>query len=135
MASIADITLADYAAVNKTFSARSSDGSLATWNEMSSALYIGNPVVTLGQRLPGLNAPTYKVTMKIKLPTMAVTAPTTSTGIQPAPTVAYTNLFNGEFVYGQQATLLERRDLLAYAKTLLGHAVVTDAIENFRIPS
>jgi len=74
MASIADITLANYAAVAKTFAARSSDGSLATWNEMSSGLYIGNPIVTLGQRLPGPNVRTYKVSYKVKLPTMAVTA-------------------------------------------------------------
>lgn len=135
MASIADITLANYAAVSKTFAARSSDGSLATWNEMSSGLYIGNPIVTLGQRLPAYNTPTYKVSLKVKLPTMAVTAPTTSTGIQPAPTVAYTNMFSGDFVMGSQASLAERRDLLAFTKNFIGHAVVTDAIENFRVPS
>nr|WFS39158.1 MAG: putative coat protein [StochSRVP_11 levi-like virus] len=135
MASIADITLVDYASASKTFAARSSDGALATWTEMSSGLYIGNPVVTLSQRLPGQNAPTYKVSLRIKLPTMAVTAPTTSTGIQPAPTVAYTNLFSGEFVFGQQAALSERRDLLAYAKSLLAHGIVLDAVENFRVPS
>ncbi|DAD52413.1 TPA_asm: coat protein [ssRNA phage SRR5466725_16] len=135
MASIADINLANYAAVSKTFAARSSDGSLATWNEMSSGLYIGNPVVTLGQRLPGPNVRTYKVSLKVKLPTMAVTAPTTMSGIQPSPTVAYTNMFSGDFVMGQEASLTERRDLLAFSKNLLSHAVVTDAIENFRVPS
>lgn len=135
MASIADMTLNNYAAVAKTFAARSSDGALATWNEMSSGLYIGNPVATLGQRLPGPKVPTYKVTLKIKVPTMATTAPTTSTGIQPAPTVAYTNLFNGEYVFGEQASLTERRDVHAFAKNFMAHANVTDAIENFRIPS
>jgi len=136
MAAQADLTVTDSVPTNLTFSAQRSDGTLATWIEKSSGMWIGNPVLTLGHRIPVFtDQGTYKVTLKLKVPVLEVTSPSTGTGIQPAPTIAYTNLGSVELVMSSRSDLTERKDLLAMLRSALNNAVVYNAVTDYAIPS
>jgi hypothetical protein len=67
---------------------------------------------------------------KLSVPTLATTAPTTSNGIQPAPTVAYSNMSELVYVVAARSSLAERKDLFAYAKNLASHATLQDLVWN-----
>lgn len=130
MAAIAALTLTDSASVNHTYSPVEALP-VAKWKDLSSGLHIGSPEASMGLRLPSQNAKTFKVTLKIVKPTMEVTSPSTDTGIQPAPTVAFKDFVNIELVMHERSDLTNRKDLLALARDFLGDAVVTAAVENF----
>jgi hypothetical protein len=66
----------------------------------------------------------------VALPVLEVTSPSTGTGIQPAPTVAYILRFNGEFILPERADLQGRKHILAYAKNTLAHALVTALVQD-----
>lgn len=51
---------------------------------------------------------------------------------QNTPAVSYTDFANISFNLPYNATDANRKDILAYAKNLLGHAVVTDAVVNLQ---
>lgn len=97
-----------------------------------SGIAAGFPVLSLSLREPtimrnsGSSTPErmYKVLVKLDVPTLEVTSASTGTGIQPAPTRAYTRVFKGEFMLPERSMRQERKDLLAYAKNALAHAVV-----------
>jgi len=73
----------------------------------------------------------YRIVAKVTVPTLEQTSPSTSTGIQPAPSVAYNLIGNVEFVIPERSTLAQRKDLLAYVKNLMANAVVTAAGQDF----
>lgn len=73
---------------------------------------------------------TFRAVLKIDVPTLEVTSPSTMTGLQPAPTVAYTTIATLEFVLPSRMTEDERKNILAYAKNLLSHQVATDTVVN-----
>lgn len=132
MAQIAPIVLADgqTTPVNKTFdvfTAQSGDKP-AVWYEKSAGSFAGYKRVSM---LVGRSASnkTTKVTIMIHLPTLAVTAPSTGTGIQPSPTVAYSLLSKQEFYLHDDCVLQERKDMRAFAKNLLNNSIVIEAIE------
>jgi hypothetical protein len=106
------------------------DGDVIHYRDRTQAISVGQNRLTVGQRLAGKAAPTYKVVWRLEAPILAVTAPTTSTGIQPAPTVAYTNLANLEFVLHERATQQERKDLLAQMRDLIDEAIITSQIND-----
>ena len=128
------IVLADGQAVpvNKTFEpyrAQNGDSSPAELWEKSS------PTINGFRRLTCLvkrnsSTKSTKVTILIVDPQLAVTAPSTATGIQPSPTVAFNCLAKMEFTLPDACSLQNRKDILAYAKNLLGHAVATDMVVN-----
>lgn len=70
----------------------------------------------------------YKILFKLQVPTLEVTSPSTGSGIQPAPTVAYQTVANLEFTVPERSTLAERKDILAYAKNLLSNALATSVV-------
>lgn len=98
--------------------------------DRSSGIALGFPVLSLSLRNPSASNRNYKLTARIVVPTLEVTSPSTSTGIQPAPTKAYDVLANLEFVMPERATLLERKNIQAYVKNLLNHVTLTSMIEN-----
>lgn len=134
MAAIAALTLADGKTppVNHTFSPDNIDATgVAKYKDRSGGIALGYPTVSLGIRPPTKGSRLYRVTVKIATPILEVTSPSTSTGIQPAPTLAYTPLFTGEFVLSERSTLAERKDLLAYVKNMFANAVITSAVHDF----
>lgn len=134
MPAIAAIVLKDGQAtpVDHTFSPVRVDAtSVAKYADRSGGIAIGYPILTMQVRDPvGNNSKSrvYKVTLKVWAPVLEATAPSTATGIQPAPMVAYTQSCTVEFLLPERSTRLNRQDILAYAKNLLAHPVVAAAV-------
>lgn len=88
----------------------------ATYNPLGVA--IGYPALTLLVRRPTKASRIYRVTAKLVLPTLEQTSPSTATGIQPAPTLAYTCQCVMEFMLPERSTLAERTRLFNYVHSL-----------------
>lgn len=71
-----------------------------------------------------------RVMLQLAVPTLAVTAPATGTGIQPQPTVAYTVLAKIEFVLPDSCSTQDREDIRVLAKNLLDNSLIADAVDN-----
>jgi hypothetical protein len=131
MAVITTLLLADGATtpVNHNFDPVNVVGGLAKWTDRIGGIALGMPVISHSVRSPSGKANrASKITMKVVVPTLEVTSPSTSTGIQPAPTKAYDLMCNIEFVCPERASLQERKNLLAYVKNLLANAVTTVSV-------
>lgn len=87
---------------------------------------------TSGGLQPGSNSSksVYRARLKIDVPVLEVTSPSTGSGIQPAPTVAYTAVANVEFVIPARCSLQDRKDILAFMKNLLADNHATNLVVN-----
>lgn len=134
MAAIAPVVLAngESTPVNKTFDPVNITNDVALWADRSGGIALGYPNVTVQVRPPvsGGRTRNNKVTLKITTPVLEVTSPSTATGIQPAPTKAYDLLFECSFVLPERCNLAERKNILAFAKNALSHAVMQSAVWN-----
>lgn len=131
---IAALTLADGQATpaSHTFSVAGVIDGVAKWEDRSGGIALGYPAVTFSMRRPTKGSRNFKVTAKVQLPVLEVTSPSTSSGIQPAPTKAYDCFATVEFTVPERSTQLDRNNLLAYLKNFLGNAsVVPPALSNF----
>lgn len=129
MPAIADITIADGATtpVNKTFGADHIDvNGVAFWYDRSGGIAVGYPVITSSVRPPARNATSRvnKVQVKIVVPVLEQVAPSTIW------TKAYELIFQGEFLMHERSTQQERKHILAFAKNMLAHSVVTAAVQD-----
>jgi hypothetical protein len=134
MTAIAALTLADGQATpaNHTFSPVKVDAAgVAKWVDRSGGIALGYPTITLSMREPSKSSRNYRVTRKIVIPVLEVTSPSTATGIQPAPTLAYNMIQSTEWVLPERSTLAQRNDLIAYAKNFDATAVLTESVKNF----
>lgn len=76
--------------IDKTFTPDGIDSAgVARWTDQSQSVLIGRPSLSLSVRKPTSGSRMYKVTMKLVLPTLDISSPSTGTGIQPAPSKAY----------------------------------------------
>lgn len=136
MAVRANITLTDAAGtpVNHVFKPlqTGSDGVIG-WRDSNQAIYAGQAVLTVSQRLAARNSKATKVVWKLETPVLEQTSPSTATGIQPAPTVAYTPLATIEFVLPDRMSLQERKDLLAQIRDLIDEAIVTSQVQDLEM--
>lgn len=89
------------------------------WVDRTGGIPVGYPSITLSVRQPNKASRMCRVHAKIVIPTMEVTSPATSTGIQPAPTKAYEQVINLEFLSHERSTLAERQLALSYALSLM----------------
>lgn len=105
--------------------------SVAKWADRSGGIALGFPVVSQSLRSPSKASRNYKLTIKVAVPVLEVTSPSTATGIQPAPTLAYSLIANVDVTLPERSTVAQRKDLAAYLRNYLANAVVTNAIENF----
>lgn len=103
---------------------------VANWADRSGGISVGFPTLSFKLREPTKGSRTYRLTAKVKLPVLDVTSPSTGTGIQPAPSVAYNLETHIEMVMPERATLQNRKDILAYAKGYMANAAITTAVEN-----
>lgn len=134
MGAIATLTLADGATtpVNHTFSPQPDVMSnQARWVDRVGGIALGYPMVTMTMRNPNKATRNYKVTVRVVTPVLEVTSPSTASGIQPAPTLAYNLVADMNFVLPERSTLSQRKDMFAYAKNLLANTVLTNAIHDF----
>lgn len=133
MAAISSVTLNDGQAtpVAHTFAPLAITGSLAEWADRSSGIAIGYPIMSVNLRRPLKNgARVYRCTVKVVVPTLEVTSPSTSTGIQPAPTKAFDIVFNGDFLLPERSTKAQRADIIAYVKNLMANAMIKSLVED-----
>jgi hypothetical protein len=135
MGAIAALTLTDatpVTPVNHTFSPQPDVMSnLSRWVDRSGGIALGYPTATLLMRMPSKSSRVYKVTAKLVTPILEVTSPTTTTGIQPGPTLSFNLLASADFILPERSTLQQRKDLFAMFKDYLGDAVMTSAIHDF----
>lgn len=134
MAAIGNLTLTDAAGtpVNHTFSPQPDIlSNMARWVDRSGGIALGYPTATLSMRMPTKASRVYKVVSKLVTPVLEVTSPTTTTGIQPGPTLSFNLIASAEFVLPERSTLQQRKDIFAMFKDYLSDAVLTAAVETF----
>lgn len=126
MGAISSLVIADGAAtpVNHTFTPVNVVNGIATWKDKSSGIPAGFPVITLSVREPTKANPAYKVQTKVTVPKLE-TSPNFL-----VPTEAYRNLINMDVVMHERCTEQDRKDLYAYGKNLLAHAILGSAIKD-----
>lgn len=107
------------------------DDTTIFWRDRTQAISVGQNRLSLSQRPASKTAATYKFEWRLEAPILAVTAPTTSTGIQPAPSVAYTNLATIGIVLHERSSKQERMDLLAQLRDLVDEAITTTLVEDY----
>lgn len=96
---------------------------VAAWVDRSGGIAIGYPRLTLSVRPPSKASRVYKVQMKLVLPTLEQTSPSTMTGIQPAPTKAYDCACIMEWFLPERSTLAERQKLFSQVSSLFARTV------------
>jgi hypothetical protein len=93
------------------------------WADRSGGIQVGYPTVTIGVRKPTRDSRLTRVTVKVNLPTLATTAPTTSTGSQPVPQAAYHTAVIMEFFLPERGTTAERQALLSLMLSLFASTI------------
>lgn len=134
MSALASMTIADGTAVpvNRTFAPVNIDAAgVAKWADRSGGIALGFPVITELVRTPTKDSRSYKVSAKVILPVLELTSPSTASGIQPAPTLAYNLLATIELVLPERSSLLERKHINAFVKNYLANVNWTNAVELF----
>lgn len=91
---------------------------VASWVDRSGGIPIGFPRLTFSVRQPNKATRAYKVMVKLVLPTLEQTSPSTMTGIQPAPTLAYNVVSVMEFLLPERSTQAEREKLFSRTASL-----------------
>lgn len=133
MPAIAAITVNNGATtpVAKTFGPVNVDATgLASFADRTGGIALGYPMVTASLRSPTKGSRNYKAVVKVVTPVLEVTSPSTSTGIQPAPTKAYDVTSIHEFIFPERCSLAERNDILAFAKNVLANSQIETMLKN-----
>lgn len=134
MTAIAALTLnnGETTPVAKTFSPVNIDqAGVAKWADRSGGVALGFPTVTYSMKTPNQSSRAYKLTAKVNLPVLEQTSPSTATGIQPAPTLAYNVLATVEFAMPERSTQQQRKDVRAFMANFIANAVVTSGVNDF----
>ncbi|DAD51942.1 coat protein [ssRNA phage Esthiorhiza.2_6] len=92
---------------------------VAKWADRSGGIPLLYPSLTVSVRQPTAGSRVCRIVTKVVLPTADVTAPSTSTGIQPAPSKAYECLGQLEMVLPERSTAAERNRLRSYLLSVL----------------
>jgi hypothetical protein len=96
---------------------------VAKWADRSGGIPLLYPSLTVSVKLPSAGSKVCRIVTKLVLPTADVTAPSTSTGIQPAPSKAYECLAQLEMVFPERSTLAERNTLRSLVLSILSQQV------------
>lgn len=136
MAAVANIVINDGQAtpVAHTFMPSRQSGDLFVWNDRSAGVVAGFNAISVLTRYGSQSNAGQRVTMKVTVPTLAVTAPSSGTGVQPNPVAAYTTLATIEFLIPNAASAAARSDILAYVKNLMATPFVSNMITNLDAP-
>lgn len=134
MPALANIVIADGqpTPVNRTFAPLMVDKAGVAWHENRvSGVQIGYDQLTIGLRRATNLVTNNKLSVKLVLPTLEVTSPSTSTGIQPAPTLAYATTAFVEFVLPARSTSQNRKDLITLLRNaFVAGGVIATCVEN-----
>lgn len=135
MPAIGNIVIADgqTTPVNHTFSPVGINSDMvAFYDDRSAGIAIGYNALSVSLRKPtnGATNRNFKAQLKLVLPTLEVTSPSTSTGIQPAPTKAYDAMVTVEFVLPERSSTQNRKDLLTMLKNALAHSTIQSVVQD-----
>jgi hypothetical protein len=136
MAAVAPIVINDGAAtpVSHTFNPARQSGDLFEWHDRSAGVAAGFRKIAVTTRYGQPSNAGQRITLKVSVPTLAVTAPTNGSGVQPNPTAAYTTLATIEFMVPNAADAAARADILAYVKNLMATTFVANMVNNLDAP-
>lgn len=81
---------------------------VAEYVDRSGGIMVGYPRMTLQVRKPTKVSRVYKTSVKLFLPRLATTSPSTNTGIEPAPTKAYELQCHMDWLIPERCTNAER---------------------------
>lgn len=133
MAQIANIVLADgfTPPANKTFVPHTPQhgSEPAVWYEKTSANPLGYRQITLSVLFKANGVS--KVRLKIADPVLANFGAGCCVD-KNTPQVSYTDIFDATFSLPSVSTLENRKDILAYAKNMMTHQVMKDAVESLQ---
>jgi len=137
MGQINNIVIADGAntPVSHTFTPITRDRNLAIYKDKAPGITVAYPTIEMADRWQKEVDGSYKISWKLSVPTLATTAPTTSTGIQPAPTVGYTCWATGTFTVPNQASLQDKKNIYALAKNFIALTLMKDIVESQDFPT
>lgn len=127
------ITLTDAATtpVNHVFSPITKKGEVLFWvDRTATSVPIGQDQLSLLQRVPGKQSKSYKFSWKLNKKTLEQTSPSTSTGVQPQPTLAFENVLALDIVCHERSSLQERKDLLTQGRDLINEAIMALMVED-----
>jgi hypothetical protein len=127
-----NVTLTDAAStpVNRVYSPFKANGDSILYQDNTQEIAVGKNKLTITQKPVSATKRTNLIDWVLRCPILAVTAPTTSTGIQPAPTVDHTNQAQLTFTLHERATLQERKDILAQMRDLIDEAIVASQVQD-----
>lgn len=133
MSTMTSLTVADGQAtpVNHTFDVQNAQvgEKPAVWMDKIQGTYQGFSILTsILRRSEGGKA--YRVKITLGVPTLAVSAPSSGSGIQPLPTQAYVTRATVEFILPDGCTLQDRKDIFAYIVDILGETIIKDQVVN-----
>lgn len=136
MATVASIVINDGAStpVAHTFAPSRVAPELVTYQDRSAGVVAGFNILSIGTRYADKKNGAQKVTVRMALPTLAVTAPTTTTGIQPVPVAAFECFANIEFVLPSPSSVQNRKDLITLVKNALANAAIYSAVVDLDPP-
>lgn len=134
MPAIGNIVVNDGATtpVAHTFGPAGIEGQTANYADRAGGIPIGYNTISLTLRPPSPKSlePMYLLTARTVNPILEVTSPSTASGIQPAPTVAYKLIAESKYWLPERSSLQNRKDVSAEHKNLLAHATFTAMVEN-----
>ncbi|UUW21312.1 MAG: hypothetical protein [Sanya fiers-like virus 20] len=133
MAAMSNVVLNDAQAtpVAHTFGPAGVSNNVAKWYDRSGGITLGYPQLTLSVSEATKARPTNKIRVQVIVPTLEVTSPSTASGIQPAPTLAYNSVVDLTMVFHIRSTLQERKNAVAYLSNFFANAAFTAAYQNF----
>lgn len=125
MATIANLLLKNYAAVDVTFAPDTvQTGEYAKYADRTQGTFLGTNFASITRKINPAVTGVRKIQGKLTRPTINAT-----TGA-----LDFTLLGTVEFIMPNAATLAQKRELQANMKTLVGHAVMVAAVENDEMP-
>lgn len=118
-------------AVDHTFVPTNRDGNgVMVFVDQSGDIPVGYNRLTARLQEPSANSANYKVTLNIWRRTLEATSPSTSTGIQPAPTLAYSQIGGVSFDLPKRGTKAERKDIRSFMVNALNNPQIVAMIED-----
>lgn len=104
---------------NVTFSPEAKTNGVMRYVDRSGGIALGYPSITMSVRPPVKGSRMYKVVAVINKPKLETTSASTSTGIEPQPTLSYALQCKLEFMLPERSTDVERDEFLSLVVSLL----------------
>lgn len=113
--------------VTHTFAVKQNDNRVSLWEDRAGGIPIGYPLLRI---TTGDSAAVRRINFDLAIPTLETVSGANPMGFTPAPKVAYTHRFKGEFLLPQRGATAERNDVLVMAKNILQNAIATAVVVN-----